>query len=87
MVLSDEESGVDGKDLTVRVERYAVAGLHVPVLIEVGDELILEVTNCDEGGRVVGNFVLSVDRALEYTAILVDGIFREGSYRYPLSPI
>jgi hypothetical protein len=84
MVLSDEETGIDRKDLTVRVQRYAVSSLHVTVLVKIGDELILEVPNGNEGSRIVWDFVLCVNGTLEYTPVLVDGVLRERGYRNPL---
>ena len=87
MVLSDEESGVDGEDLTVRVERYAVAGLHVPVLGKVSDKIVLNPPHGYECGRVVRHLGLQVNGALEYTAVLSDIVLRIRNYSDPLTAI
>jgi hypothetical protein len=86
MVLNDE-SGVDGEDLTVNVELNAVAGLHITFLGKVGYKLVLEVTNRDEGGRVVWYFVLRVDGALEDATILIDGVLGVRHYGDPSAAV
>jgi hypothetical protein len=75
-----EETGVNGEDLAVGVELNAIASLHVAVLIQVGHELIVEPAYGDKGGRVVWNFCLKVNRSLEHSTILIDGILRKGGY-------
>jgi hypothetical protein len=84
MVLSDEESGIDGKDLTVRVKRYAVTGLHVTVLVKVGDEVVLNPTNGHEGCGIVRHKVLSVDCTFEHAALLGDRVLRVRDDANPL---
>ena len=79
-----EETGVNGEDLAVRVKGYAVTGLYIPVLVKVSDEVVLNPSHGDEGGRVVGDFVLCVDRAFEHTTLLGDGVHRVRNYRNPL---
>jgi hypothetical protein len=76
MVLN-EKSGVDGEDLTVGVKLNAVASPHIAFLGKVGHKLVLEIAYCDEGGRVVGDFVLRVDGSLEDATVLIDGVLRE----------
>jgi hypothetical protein len=75
-----EETGVNGEDLTVRVKLNAIASLHVAVLVQVGHELIVEPAYCDKGGRVVRDFVLSVDRTFKHSTLLGDGVLREWDY-------
>jgi hypothetical protein len=72
-----EESGVDGEDLAVGVKLNAIASTHVALCGQIGNELILEPTHCDERSRVVGDKVLGVDRTLEHTTLLGDGVLRE----------
>jgi hypothetical protein len=80
MVLSNEESGIDGKDLTVRVKRYAVTGLHVTVLTKIGNEVVVYPTNGYECCGIIRDFVLSINSTLKHTPILIDVVFREGGY-------
>jgi len=82
-----DESGVDGKNLTIYVKLNAVTGFHVAFGCEIGDELILEPANSDECGRIVWDEVLRVDCPLEYTAVLVDGVLRVGDDRDPLGSV
>jgi hypothetical protein len=79
-----EETGVDGKDLAVRVKLNSVTSLHVAVLVQVGYELIVEPAYCDERCGVVWYRVLCVDCALEHTTLLGDGVLRERDNGYPL---
>jgi hypothetical protein len=75
-----EESGVDGKDLAVGVKLNAIASTHVALCGQIGNELILEPTHCDERSRVVGDKVLTVDWPLKNTSILVDRVLGERSH-------
>jgi hypothetical protein len=86
MVLNDK-SGIDGENFAVGVELNTVASPHVTLACQVCDKLILEPTDRNECRRVIGDKVLSVDGALEDTAILVDVILRVGYYRYPLPSV
>ena len=82
-----EETGVNGEDLTVRVKLNAIASLHVAVLVQVGHELVVEPTYCDEGGRVVWYLRLQVNGALEYTAVFSNIVLRVWNYSDPLAAI
>jgi hypothetical protein len=87
MVLSDEETGIDRKDLTVRVQRYAVSSLHVTVLVKIGDELIVEPPDSDECGGVIRYLCLQIDRTLEYTPVFSNVVLRIRHHRYPLRTV
>jgi hypothetical protein len=86
MVLNDK-SGIDGENFAVGVELNTVASPHVTLACQVCDKLILEPTDRNECRRVIGDKVLSVDGALEDTAILVDVVFWERDDAYPLAAI
>jgi hypothetical protein len=70
--------------LTVRVKGYAVTGLYIPVLVKVSDEVVLNPSHGDEGGRVVRYGVLRVNCALKHSSLLGNGVLRVGNYRNPL---
>jgi hypothetical protein len=82
-----EESGIDGENFAVSVKLYAIAGTHIAFTCQVGDKLILEVANGDEGCRIVRYFCLKVYRTLEYPTILSDIILGVGDHRDPLTAI
>jgi hypothetical protein len=82
-----EETGVNVEDLAVGVELNAIASLDVAVLVQVGHELIVKPAYCDEGSRVVGDFVLGVNRPLKHTTLLGDGVLGEWDDRNPLRTI
>jgi hypothetical protein len=75
MVLEDK-TGIDGENFAVDVELDTVASSHVALACQVGNELILEVADCNEGGRVVRNKVLAIDRSFEYSPLLSNAILR-----------
>jgi hypothetical protein len=79
MVLN-EESGVDGKDLAVGVESYAITGFRITLTTQVSDKVVLEPAHGNEGGAIIRYKILSVDGALKDAAILVDGVFRKWCY-------
>jgi len=82
-----EESGVDGKDLTVYVKLNAVTILHISILGQVGYKVVLNPTHGYESGGVVWDEILCVDCSLEYTAILVDGVLRVRDDGNPLRSV
>jgi hypothetical protein len=86
MVLKDE-SGVDGENFAVYVKLDAVASAHVAFASQVGDEVILNPADGYEGGGVVGDPVLGVDRPLEDTAIFGDIVLRIRHNADPLAAV
>jgi len=83
MVLN-EESGVDGKHLEVRVKLNPIASANVTLTIQVGNKVVFNPTNCYEGSRVVWDFILSVDWPFKHPTLLGDCVLGERDYRNPL---
>jgi len=86
MVLEDK-TGIDGENFAVDVELDAVASSNVALACQVGHELILEIANCNEGGRVVWYLRLQVNGTLEYAAVFSNIVLRVWNYSDPLAAI
>jgi len=82
MVLN-EESGVYGKHLEVRIELNPIASSHITLTIQVSNKVIFNPTNCYEGSRIVWDFILSINGTLKHPTLLGDCVLGEGDYRYP----
>jgi hypothetical protein len=86
MVLEDK-TGIDGENFAVDVELDAVASSHITLTCQICDKLILEIANCNEGGRVVWYLRLQVNGTLEYAAILVNSVVGVRYNAYELTAI
>jgi hypothetical protein len=86
MVLEDK-TGIDGENFAVDVELDAVASSHITLACQICDKLILEISNCNEGGRVVWYLRLQVNGTLEYAAVFSNIVLRVWNYSDPLAAI